>query len=362
MGLIRLNDIRVSGRLRRLQQGLAEASDPQPVYLYRQLAADRINIAFLYLDFLRSPGQITCLVAPETQTRLTGGDAKEGIEGHERDGAVGLISLFPHRFHPSVMGAVFCALNRDGAGGNSKGPGWHCMATSGSMLTLVTDFSRREQIVKAICRYADLPADRAHTCAGEAYDAIAKSLKNAPETVARYQENRIQTYGIQVTSGLTVCSAYIRPDALGSWGRTMIDLSNRGARFAYAAAAVDKNQAVGVHLVLDPKTPKNDDLYILAHMAAGGEGFRVEVRENAEMISFHGPHFGDRYGIADKALGRLGDSHIPVWMAGCVGATVSVVLPPDTGAAAAEALLDIFITPQTNQEKQQHGGRHERNR
>ncbi len=350
---VKINEVRLSSRFLRLQQDLADDVDSQSVCLYRQLAADRINISFLHLDFLRSPRQVTCLVAPEAVTRLEQSPEKDhtGDAETEPGRAAGLVSMFPHRFHPAVIGAVFCALEQENAG-------WHCMATSGSMLTLAVDLSRQERIAKAICRFVDLPAGKKRLCPGEDYDFVARSLKSAPETVAQYVESRIKTYGIQVKTGLTLCSAYIPPDELGSWGRAMIDITDRGFRFSYASAAVGEDKEIRLDLVIDPNGGKTDDPDITKHLPGGGAS-RLKIIDNAEMICFHGPHFGDRYGIADKTLSRLGHFQIPVWLAGCVGATVTVVVPPDRGAAAEEALSDVFSIPQRDRDNGKQGNRHE---
>ena len=329
MPVVRINELRLSGRFLVLEQAVADPSAPKPVYLYQRLAAERINVAFLHLDFLASPRQITCLVAPETFTCL--GEVPGGNRGAQEPdlpSGAGLISAFPHHCKPALIGAIFCALDEAGCC-------WHCMATSGSLLAIVADFSSQKQIAEAICRYVDLPEDKAWHCAGQAYDAIARSLKTAPETVAQYVETRIKTYGIQVKTGLTICTGYVGPAALGSWGRAM---AGSGFHFAYAAAAVTAQNGIKIDLVLDLKAQHTD-------VPATSALCRLENRRNGEMISFHGPHFGDRYGIADKALGCLGRSGVPVWMAGCVGATVSLVVPPDMGAKGAEALSDIFYTP-----------------
>ncbi len=351
---VKINEVRLSSRFLRLQQDLADDVDSQSVCLYRQLAADRINISFLHLDFLRTPRQVTCLVAPEAVTRLEQSPEMNpsGAAETEPGRAAGLVSLFPHRFHPAVIGAIFCALEQENAG-------WHCMATSGSMVTLAVDLSRQERIAKAICRFVDLPAGKERLCPGEDYDFVARSLKSAPETVAQYVEFRIKTYGIQVKTGLTLLSAYIPADELGSWGRFLIDVTEMGFRFSYASAAVGDDRKIKLDLVIEPDGVKGNHPDISRHLPEGGGMSRPEITENAEMICFHGPHFGDRYGIADKTLSRLGHFHVPVWLAGCVGATVTVVVPPDMGAAAEEALSDVFSTPQRDKGNGKHENRNE---
>ena len=334
---MQMNGIRVSGRLVRLQQVFADQRDARMVPLYRMLAADRMNISFLYLNYLAPARQISCLVEPETLTRLDAGSipgSGAGAGGKPDAAAAGLVSVFPHRFNPAAIGILFRVLSR-------LGLQWHCMASSGSMLTIVTDYAAQKQAAHAIARAVDLPESHGPFCPGQAHDPIARSLKTAPETVARYVESKIRTYGIDVYTGLTLCSLQMRADALGEWSEAV---SEKGCRFFHASAAPIGENRVGLDVLLDAGDPESRD-FDIAMLSGSNANDTVTIRENAELIRFHGPHFGDRYGIADKALGRIAAAGASVWLAGCVGATVSIVLAQHTAKKATKALSAAFEMP-----------------
>lgn len=328
---VRINGLRLSGRLCRLYQEVNNFRDAMPAYLYGRLASARINITFLSLDFLRSPGQINCLVAADLPRDWN------GIYKTDLNQAAGLISLFPHRYDPAVMGAVFRAV------GEKKLP-WYCMATSGSMLTMATDFAVQQQAALSVSCYVDLPPDHGPLRPEQDYDVISRRLKTEPETVAQYVEERIRTYGIQVKTNLTLCRIRIQPEAQVLIGRCLESMGSDNVRFAYASA--DSNVSGEIHavFVLEPgKSGAHDQniaSYFPSHFLPD-----IEIRENVQMVGFHGPHFGDRYGIADKALRCLSDAGVPVWMAGCVGATVTIIVLSDMGIAAVEALSAKFDNP-----------------
>ncbi|MCF8036942.1 MAG: hypothetical protein K9K62_08735 [Desulfobacteraceae bacterium] len=328
-----MNGIRVSGRLIRLQQVFADHRDARLVPLYRMLAADRMNISFLYLNYLAPARRISCLVEPETLTRLDDGSIP-GTGGKPDAAAAGLVSVFPHRFNPAAIGTLFRVLSR-------LDFQWHCMASSGSMLTIVTDYAAQKQAAHAIARAVDLPESHGPLCPGQEHDPIARSLKTAPETVARYVESKIRTYGIDVYTGLTLCSLQMRADALGQWSDAV---SEKGCRFLHASAAPIGEDRVGLDVLLDAGDPESRVFDVAAFFDSNLDN-TVTVRENAELIRFHGPHFGDRYGIADKALGRIAEAGVPVWLAGCVGATVSIVLPSNAAKKATKALSAAFEMP-----------------
>ncbi|MFP3981996.1 MAG: hypothetical protein ACLFUY_11405, partial [Desulfobacterales bacterium] len=309
---MQMNGLRVSDRLVRLQQVFADQWDPRLVPLYRKLAADRINISFLYLNYLVPAKQISCLVEPETLTRLSRDSVPGGTVAVRPDASAsaGLVSAFPHRFDPAAIGTMLGAVGRAEIG-------WHCMASSGSMLAIVTDYATQKQAVDAIAEGIGLPENHVPICQGQDYDPIARSLKTAPETVARYEESKIKTYGIQVYTGLTLCSLELRAGALEKWSRAV---SEKGCRFFYASAAPLDNEQMHLEVLLDAGDPETRSFDIAAYASwSDPDAHSPEVRENAEMICFHGPHFGDRYGIADKALGRVAQAGVPIWLAGCVG-------------------------------------------
>lgn len=71
----------------------------------------------------------------------------------------------------------------------------------------------------------------------------------------------------------------------------------------------------------------------------------MQTTSPVELVYFHGPHFGDRYGIADMALGTLRRKGLPILAAGCTGASVYIVVPEQRSAEIKQILSDVFDTP-----------------
>lgn len=329
-----MNGLKKSGRLISVNQGFADESDPRFVPVYRMLAADRINISFLYANYLNPEKRITCLVEQEVLTRP--GSGVTGCSRMPADGektaSCGLVSVFPHRFSPAAAGSVVRTLS-------GKGISWNCMASSGSMLSFVHDYEVVDRSADAIAAHFGVSC---HSGPGLDHDPIARSLRTAPETVARYVEPRIRTYGIHAQSGLTLLRLFMDPDELGKWAS---QAAENCLKFSYASG---ENNSSGTGVMLDMVVdPENMQAGrdILSRLPETGSHQQVEVVENAGMISFYGPHFGDRHGIADKALGGLSRAGVPVWLAGCVGATVSMVMPHDAVENAEKALSEAFESP-----------------
>ena len=64
-----------------------------------------------------------------------------------------------------------------------------------------------------------------------------------------------------------------------------------------------------------------------------------------DMLYFHGPHFGDRYGIADMAGHALRKNDIRFIAMGCSAASVHLIFPENLADKARKALASVFQIP-----------------
>jgi aspartokinase len=83
--------------------------------------------------------------------------------------------------------------------------------------------------------------------------------------------------------------------------------------------------------------------------ALSGEG-TVRVLP-VEVVYFYGPHFGDRYGIAEAALKVLTESGIRATASACSGSCVYLVLPEGQSEEAVRALSRTFEIPRAMSQK-----------
>ncbi len=81
----------------------------------------------------------------------------------------------------------------------------------------------------------------------------------------------------------------------------------------------------------------------LAKGMANEDATSLQVVESVELIYLHGPHFQDRYGIAEAALRPLFDAGIPILSAGCAGTSVYIVVSKDLAHKAVVCLAETFV-------------------
>jgi len=68
----------------------------------------------------------------------------------------------------------------------------------------------------------------------------------------------------------------------------------------------------------------------------------------AELVFFQGPHFGDRYGIAEVAVEALASNAIEMTAIVCSGACIYIVLPEGKADEAVVVLGETFEIPKVS--------------
>jgi aspartokinase len=68
----------------------------------------------------------------------------------------------------------------------------------------------------------------------------------------------------------------------------------------------------------------------------------------AELVFFQGPHFGDRYGIADVAVEALAGKGVEMTAIVCSGACIYIVLPEGKSEEAVLILAETFEIPKVS--------------
>ena len=163
------------------------------------------------------------------------------------------------------------------------------------------------------------------------------------ETIAVYWENRIKTYGFQIERNLSLFQIAITPQALAGIGSTL--LNETGViHFRWVLVQASSTQTLKLHILLDRQWEQPMRVF-LDDYRGNGEDLDLRVVSPVEMVFFHGPHFGDRFGIADTALGTLREKGLPILAAGCTGASVYIVVPEHCSTETGNLLSDLFDPP-----------------
>ncbi|MBW1691663.1 MAG: hypothetical protein DRG87_09750 [Deltaproteobacteria bacterium] len=157
------------------------------------------------------------------------------------------------------------------------------------------------------------------------------------ETIAVYWESRIKTYGFQRMPGLALIELSCPVGTIKSLGEILTHDDMQALRAPFIAAQESDRELSFIFCL-----PERE-----------GKGFHASLEQTriptshryvypVGIIFFHGPHFGDRYGIADAAFSAISKAGIQLIASGCASSSVYLILAQDDLDRAEEALTKAF--------------------
>nr|NJM03748.1 hypothetical protein [Desulfobacula sp.] len=312
-GTFKINGIRLNKKFIQVtREGFPEPSHPA---LYKVMESGKMNMVCMIFNTLgRRPFVSGTLAATHFGQVAGRNDHWQTLSN------ICTLSVFPHHYSLEFLGALLDML-----GTNRQG--FHYLVSSHSMLTFVAEEDQLPGLIHMLSTGFDLPASHA-PFEQEENDELALFIKKKyPETRATYEEERIKTYGMTLAGDLYLNGYEFSFEGLSRFGREL-RAPGQGERFFHITAYMTPDHQT--HLFPVSGQPNG---------SPGGMSYPVEL------LSFYGPHFGDRYGIMSRAMSCLSRHGIPVLQAGCTGASIALALPKGRGGDAEQALTDVFENP-----------------
>ena len=164
------------------------------------------------------------------------------------------------------------------------------------------------------------------------------------ETIAVYWEPKPKTYGFRDVADLSLLSIAVIPGKRAQWGRCFLELADLDIDFHLILAKYSNQKELRLYILLEKLWADKVLSYISKRIDPEFEK-DFTLTSPVELISFQGPHFGDRYGIADAAFKTLDDHGIPILIAACSGAAVYIVLPEKKLHEVRPLLAEAFDIP-----------------
>jgi len=311
MKQISINGIRLGRKM--VQAGRYSVPGENTIPVYQTLARNRINMVCAGLHCLDKIQVFSCCLEAEhrqTAARLLG-DVPDLPD-------VCMVSIYPHHGSITVPGTLLRMLGRAGIG-------FAHLVSSHALVCMVINTRDQDRVISLVESAFDLPPS--HTpYFQEIQEDISCFLQKYPETRAFYVEEKIKTYGIGLTPGLALHRIRCKGRELADAGDYMAGMARADKKFYFVSAMPGPQDAYDLFLLTDP-------------------GAGTASAETADLVSFHGPHFGDRYKILGTAMDCLAARGVPVILVGCTGASISLVVPEGRGQDAKNALAGGFEAP-----------------
>ncbi len=281
--------------------------------MYQILSEHRINMVCAGLHSINTAQVFSCCLEEKHRKQAA------RIPGCSPDlPDVCMVSIYPHHGNHQVPGTLLRMLGHAGIR-------FVQLVSSHAMICVVIETRDQDRVISLLESAFALPPS--HTpYYQEIEEDISRFLQKYPETRAFYVEEKIKTYGIGRMPGLELHQTRCTLKELADAGEKMAGMARLDKKFYFVSAMPGPKDLYDLFLLTDPDT--------------GGTPAMT-----ADFISFHGPHFGDRYKILGTAMDCLAAGRVPVILAGCTGASISLVVPAGRGQDAQNALVSGFESP-----------------
>jgi len=164
------------------------------------------------------------------------------------------------------------------------------------------------------------------------------------ETIAIYWEEKVQVYGITQKAGLCLLKLSFLQEHAEKWGYRISEMQESTVKFDFVSQqTTDTNM---LEFLFTYEKDKHHTLYQqLDEWLNEDNSAQVQEETNIDIVFLHGPHFQDRFGIAEGAFTALTAEGEIVLASGCAGTSMYVIIPGGQGEKAKQILTDTFHIP-----------------
>ena len=113
------------------------------------------------------------------------------------------------------------------------------------------------------------------------------------ETIAVYWEPKPKTYGFREVTDLSLMNVEIKPGEMGQWGLWLMELAELNIGFHLILTKYSTHQKLRLYILLERFWADSVLSSIDKRVYLESEKY-FQLTSPVELISFHGPHFGDR--------------------------------------------------------------------
>jgi hypothetical protein len=302
------------------------------------LARHRINLSFL--THVAGDRAVLCTAADAGEAALTllqshaGGQVSLALQP-----GISILSVYPHDKRPEVIGTFIRSLARARVV-------IHGLASSPSAISVVLSSGRIKAAVLQLFEHFHFPG---FASPEEFFSAQPPPKEYLEKVVATYQEKVIKVYWIIPQPDLDLWGMSIATaDILAGFAAALMEMGQLGLVIPFLVALPGLE---GKEFILSFSTARRQP----GGADHGSEVRRVLKNHLPELrpmrltpvagLFLHGPHFGDRYGIAHTLVEALDQAHISLLALSCTISSISLIIRQQELAAAQVILTNTFAAP-----------------
>jgi aspartokinase len=242
-----------------------------------------------------------------------------------------ILSLFPHKNNPAITGTLFETLAE-------KGLELGALANSPSAVSVVLKEKFLNQASDALFGPFTFSAYRTPSDWKLAQKGKEQLYR---EVVASYQERKPKVYGLNYRDNQSLILIRMDARSIGSLGSILKALASPTTSLSFLASGPDDHGKMNIFFCL----PKSAERFTEKLLNTWESDIYIKGVTSVGMFSMTGPHFGDRYGIADELLRALDKSGIDLLAFTCAIASIRGVVPAHQIEAVIRAIKGCFEVP-----------------
>jgi hypothetical protein len=302
------------------------------------LAQHRINLTFL--THVAGDREVLCTASDAGEAAFALVQSHAGPQGSitlQPDTAI--LAVYPHDKRPEIIGTFIRALARARVV-------IHGLASSPAAISAVLSSRRLKAAVDQVFAHFRFPA---FASPQEFFSAQACPQDYLEKVVASYQEKITKVYCIVPQSDLDLWGVSIATaDILEGFAAALMEMGSLGLTVPFLIALPGFG---GEEFTLSFSTAGRQ-----TGGAGPGSGIRDILKKHLPDLKpmrltpvaglfLHGPHFGDRYGIAHTLVAALEKAHISLLALSCTISSISLIIRQQELAAAQVVMGNTFAAP-----------------
>jgi ACT domain len=302
------------------------------------LARQHINLSFF--THVAGDREVLCTASQNGEAALTLLQSRADPAGSlALKRGTSILAVYPHDKRPEVLGTFIRSLARARVM-------IHGLASSPSAISAVLSSRRIKAAVEQLFEHFQFPG---FASPQEFLTAQPPPKEYVEKVVATYQEKINKVYWIIPQSDLDLWGMSIATaDILEGFAGALMEMGQLGLAIPFLVALPGLG---GKEFILSFSTARRQP-------GGGDHGSEVRGILNSHLadlrpmrltpvagIFLHGPHFGDRYGIALTLVSALEKAHISLLALSCTISSISLIIRQHELAAAQVILGNTFAAP-----------------
>jgi hypothetical protein len=304
-------------------------------------ARHRINLTFL--THVAGDRAVVCTAGNAGEAALTLLKAQADPQARlALKAGTSILAVYPHDKRPEVIGTFIRSLARARVV-------IHGLASSPSAISAVLSSQRIKPAVEQLFEHFHFPG---FASTQEFFSAQPPPKEYLEKVVATYQEKVNKVYWIIPQSDLDLWGMSIATaDILAGFAAALMEMGDLGLAVPFLVALPGLG---GREFILSfsttPRQPGGNDQGIDVRRILNNHlpDLRPMRLTPVAGIFLHGPHFGDRYGIAHTLVSALEAAHISLLALSCTISSISLIIRQHQLAAAQVILGKTFAAPVEN--------------